>query len=68
MVKGVGEVDEYGREEEIWEVGDQFYQNIEIKSWSIDEVQCAIAYTKLEPVIDDADFDGECAVTFQLVG
>ena len=68
MVKGVGEVDEYGREEQIWEVGDQFYQNIEIKSWSIEEAQCAIAYIKLEPVIDDADFDGECAVTFQLVG
>jgi len=68
MVKGVGEIDEYGRKEEIWEVGDQFYQNIEIKSWGIDEVQCAIAYTKLEPVIDDADFDGECAITFQLVG
>ena len=35
MVKGVGEVDEYGREEQIWEVGDQFYQNIEIKQWSL---------------------------------
>jgi hypothetical protein len=68
MVKGVGEVDEYGREEQIWEVGDQFYQNIEIKQWSIEEAQCAIAYIKLEPVIDDADFDGECAITFQLVG
>ena len=68
MVKGVGTTDEYGREEQIWEVGDQFYQNIEIKQWSIDEVQCAIAYIKLEPVIDDADFDGECAITFQLVG
>jgi hypothetical protein len=68
MVKGVGTTDENGREEQIWEVGDQFYQNIEIKQWSIEEAQCAIAYIKLEPVIDDADFDGECAITFQLVG
>jgi len=68
MVKGVGEVDEYGRKEEIWEVVNQFYHHIPIKQWSIDEVQCAISYIKLEPVIDDADFDGECAVTFQLVG